>query len=627
MGEMDLKSILRNKWLGLCLGMWMQGCGGISYVFSLYSADLKHSLGYNQEMIDGLGTSKDIGGNVGILSGLLIDVTSAWFVLLVGGLMHFVFYTLAYTVWLKLLMALANLHRELYLAATGQISPSYWQMCLIIMLGTNGATWFNTAVLVTCMRNFPSDRGVVVGLLKGFIGLSGAIFTQVYTAVYAPSTGPFLLFCACVPPMVAFISMFVIQPIDSPKFKDENDKLKFKILYVIGLGLAFYLMVVILIQDFFGISKGASRFFMAVMVVILLLPGIIPWRWGAGQQLRGYTKLSTDVNLTHSPAMHTPTKHGIEPLLIAKMSTAIDVTPQNGVLDTLSKQRIRLGQDHTLLQAWSTQDYWLLFFAMGCGTGSGLTAINNLAQMAESLGSRSIGAFVALVSVWNFLGRMASGYLSEYYMKNYGTPRPLFLLVVQFVMACGHLLFASSVPTMLYVASILVGLAHGAHWTLMVATSSELFGLQNFGALYNTLSISATVGSYILSVKLAGYLYDRQVAAAQALALKTGQAISKAHKCAGPDCFRSTFLVMACVCGLGCLALLHLTARTRKVYHNMYKLQQGKDALSENSEIKDSSPLLSKDSSNEEGVLSDSTAYTAHTVSDAHLRHSTPGRS
>jgi hypothetical protein len=94
MAEMRVKDVLKNRWLGLCLGMWMQGCGGISYVFSLYSADLKHTLSYNQEMIDGLGTSKDIGGNVGIVSGLLIDITSAWFVLLVGGLMHFVFYTL-----------------------------------------------------------------------------------------------------------------------------------------------------------------------------------------------------------------------------------------------------------------------------------------------------------------------------------------------------------------------------------------------------------------------------------------------------------------------------------------------------------------------------------------------------
>jgi hypothetical protein len=89
-----VKRVLKDRWLGLCLGMWMQACGGISYAFSLYSGDLKHTLGYNQEMIDGLGTAKDIGGNVGIISGLLIDLTSAWFVLLVGGLLHFCFYFL-----------------------------------------------------------------------------------------------------------------------------------------------------------------------------------------------------------------------------------------------------------------------------------------------------------------------------------------------------------------------------------------------------------------------------------------------------------------------------------------------------------------------------------------------------
>ncbi|KAH9531493.1 hypothetical protein CY35_19G041300 [Sphagnum magellanicum] len=409
MGISRVKRILKDRWLGLCLGMWMQACGGISYVFSLYSADLKHTLGYNQEMIDGFGTSKDIGGNVGIISGLLIDVTSAWFVLLVGGLLHFIFYFL------------------LFLAATGRITPSYWQMCGIIMIGTNGATWFNTAVLVTCMRNFPSDRGVVVGLLKGFIGLSGAIFTQVYTAMYAPNTGPFLLLCATVPPLVAMVSMIVIRPIEAPKRKDDTDKSKFSTLYIVGIVLAFYLMAVILIQDMFVISKTMSCLFMGVMLAILLLPGIIPWQISAGTQHKGYNSLPAEAHtLSYSPkADRSSNKQPMErksPSLQAKSATTIDVSPKSlenlldtakvFTLDTPSKHTVKLGHDHTLLQAATTQDYWLLFFAMGCGTGSGLTAINNLAQMAESLGSRSVGAFVALVSVWNFLGRMGSGFAS-----------------------------------------------------------------------------------------------------------------------------------------------------------------------------------------------------------------------
>ncbi|XP_024524340.1 protein NUCLEAR FUSION DEFECTIVE 4 isoform X1 [Selaginella moellendorffii] len=537
------RGLQRSRWMGLCVGMWMQACGGISYAFSLYSADLKQVMGYNQELIDALGTAKDIGGNVGIVSGLLIDRTSASFVLLVGGLMHLSFYSM------------------LYLASTKQIFPTHWQMCGIIMLGTNGATWFNTAVLVTCMRNFPSDRGVVVGLLKGFIGLSGAIFTQVYTAIYAPHTGPFLLFCATFPPMVALVSMLYIRPIDPPRNKDESDDHKFTMLYITGLVLAFYLMCIILLQDFFAVRKAASQFFMFIMLLILLVPGAISLHPADGRQ-----KIHPD---TDSLFVKTPKmlKNSIRNPITVDVGHRIaelrnDGAVNNGGLPgSPSKSKLRLGSDYTLTQAVRTEDFWLLFFAMGCGTGSGLTAINNLAQMAESLNSKSIGAFVALVSVWNFLGRLGSGYISEFFMKRSGTPRPVFLLIVQALMGSAHLLFASSVPSLLYGASILVGLAHGAHWTLMVATSSELFGLKNFGALYNTLSISSTIGSYVLSVKLAGYLYDQQAAAANV------------RRCKGPQCFRLTFLIMALVCLIGCVALVRLVSRTRLVYRDIQRLK------------------------------------------------------
>ncbi|CAI7855586.1 unnamed protein product [Closterium sp. NIES-53] len=78
-------------------------------------------------------------------------------------------------------------------------------------------------------------------------------------------------------------------------------------------------------------------------------------------------------------------------------------------------------------------------------------------------------------------------YVSEQCLKRWCTPRPLCMLLVQAAMGCAHLLFSIGDPLFLYPAAALVGAAHGAHWTLMVTTASELFGLKHFGALYNTL--------------------------------------------------------------------------------------------------------------------------------------------
>lgn len=55
-------------------------------------------------------------------------------------------------------------------------------------------------------------------------------------------------------------------------------------------------------------------------------------------------------------------------------------------------------------------------------------------------------------------------------------------------------------------------------------------------------SISATVGSYILSVKLAGYMYDQQVASLKAAAVAAGEVLNGPIRCVGPQCFRSVRL-------------------------------------------------------------------------------------
>lgn len=48
-------------------------------------------------------------------------------------------------------------------------------------------------------------------------------------------------------------------------------------------------------------------------------------------------------------------------------------------------------------------DFWLMFFSLfGSGSGSGLTVIDNLGQISQSLGYDNTHMLVSLISIWNF---------------------------------------------------------------------------------------------------------------------------------------------------------------------------------------------------------------------------------
>ncbi|KAJ6727316.1 putative NODULIN-LIKE PROTEIN [Salix purpurea] len=170
------------------------------------------------------------------------------------------------------------------------------------------------------------------------------------------------------------------------------------------------------------------------------------------------------------------------------------------------------GEDFTILQALFSADMFILFLATICGVGGTLTAIDNLGQIGASLGypKKSTSTFVSLVSIWNYLGRVVSGFGSEHVLKKYKFPRPLLLTLTLLLSCAGHLLIAFNVPGGLYVASVIIGFCFGAQWPLLFAIISELFGLKYYSTLYNFGAVASPVGLYLLNVRLTGHLYDKE---------------------------------------------------------------------------------------------------------------------
>lgn len=84
------------------------------------------------------------------------------------------------------------------------------------------------------------------------------------------------------------------------------------------------------------------------------------------------------------------------------------------VLET--KRSPIIGEDHTILEAMCTFDFWVLFVSFLCGVGTGMCVLNNLGQMGRALGYLDVSIFISLTSIWGFFGRIISGMASEYYI-------------------------------------------------------------------------------------------------------------------------------------------------------------------------------------------------------------------
>lgn len=534
---------------------------GATYLFGVYSKEIKGTLGYDQTTLNLLSTCKDLGANVGVLSGLLAEVAPPWFVLLVGSVMNFGGY---FMIWLAVIRKIAK--------------PKVWQMCLYICIGANSQNFANTGSLVTCVKNFPENRGMMLGLMKGFIGLSGAVFTQLYLAIYGNNAKSMILLIAWLPALISLIFVYTIRPLTLSSH--PNEKKVFSEYLYITITLALCLMGLTIAQKQVNFSHSAYVGSAVAVCALIFLPLLIAFReeFTARQQKKQPIPAPTIVVVDQLPTLPTVPAKKSETTEIESDHSQPQIDHSKPQIENKKAETEtpccgnifkppKRGEDYGILQALLSIDMLILFLATFCGLGCSLTAMDNLGQIGESLGypQHTINTFVSLVSIWNYFGRVFAGFVSEKILLKYKVPRPLIMAISLILSAIGDILIAFPKPGSVYIASLLVGFSYGAQLTLLFIIISELFGLKYYSTLFNCGQLASPLGSYVLSVVVVGRLYDSE--AMKQLAEKgMTRAMVKELTCIGNQCYRKSFSILAGVNIFGALITFVLVMRTRKYY-------------------------------------------------------------
>ncbi|XP_058195030.1 protein NUCLEAR FUSION DEFECTIVE 4-like [Rhododendron vialii] len=544
-----------NKWTATAASIWIQCTSGSLYTFSIYSAALKSTQLYDQSTLDTVSVFKDIGGGAGVLSGLLYTAATSppsssssssrtavcsrggpRIVLAAGAIQCFAGYFL------------------MWLSVAGLVPrPPVALMCFYMLMAAHATSFFNTANVVTGVNNFPNYRGTIVGIMKGFLGLSGAILIQVYQTLLEDKPSAYVLMLALFPACNTLLLMWFVRIYRETEGDEDKHLDRFSL---VSLVIAAYLMVIIILDNALSLPSPARICRLVILVMLLTSPFYVAMKAHLSDSRRisgtSFSGHQIDDSNLLAPEIHSDSRHAHSGYHQVPSGTVREVDK-----NTKDKTTSQWGENLNLVQAICTSSFWLLFIAAACGMGSGLATVNNISQIGASLGytSSETSSMVSLWSIWNFVGRFGAGYLSESFLHVNGWARPLFMTITLVTMSIGHAVIASAFPGALYVGSVLVGVCYGSQWSLMPTIASEIFGVVHMGTIFNTIAIASPIGSYILSVRVIGYIYDVEAS------------VEGGNSCSGTHCFRLSFLVMSSAALLGSLAALILFFLTKDFYH------------------------------------------------------------
>ncbi|KAL3015529.1 hypothetical protein AAZX31_06G161700 [Glycine max] len=418
-----------------------------------------------------------------------------------------------------------------------------------------------------------------------------------------PDQASLIFIIAVGPAMVSLAFMFIIRPVESYRQSRASDGTGFTFIYSICLLLAAYLMGVLLLENMFDLDQSTITLFAVILIILILLPIIVPIllvffsgpQKSADQEslleppmleatkpnkhFVGESSSSTTKVIKHVENEKSPSKLEVLPLSSEGPRDVFQCQARLWQAVTKAVKKIKRrngphrGEDFTLSQAMAKADFWVMFFSLVMGCGSGLTIINNMGQICQSLGDNNVNVYVSVISISNFLGRVGGGYFSEVIVRSFGYPRLAALAVIQAGMSLGLCYYVFGLAGQVYAVAISNGFGYGAHWSIALAAASELFGLKNFGTLYNFLTMASPAGSLFLSGFVASTIYDYYAEQQVKHRMLTGNN-NDLLLCEGNICFSITFGILAVVCLCAASLSLIVAHRTRKFYAQLYEESQ-----------------------------------------------------
>ncbi|EDQ98764.1 uncharacterized protein LACBIDRAFT_192361 [Laccaria bicolor S238N-H82] len=182
---------------------------------------------------------------------------------------------------------------------------------------------------------------------------------------------------------------------------------------------------------------------------------------------------------------------------------------------------------------WKSADFWLLFSILSILSGTGLMYINNVGSMSQALygynnphydeakASQWQSKQVSSISLMNFTGRIFIGLVSDLGKNHFGMPRSYSLALVSFFFFISQVATASINDIQnLWIASSLLGLAHGSVFSLFPTVCLEWFGMPHFSENWGYLSLSPMAAGNLFSL-----VFGRNLDAHEASPSQCGQGL------------------------------------------------------------------------------------------------------